>query len=332
MLENIAQNVILPYHQQFAQSARDLQNATLALQQTPTEQTLELAQTAWRNANHAWQHATLFQVGGLELMILHNQISKTPSNTGFIESFIAEADTIDAAFIESTGSTARGLPALEYLLFDPAGNDGVLAALRGDARRLAYVVALAENITQKADALVDFWSPDGGNQAGVFAAADDKGGKVSGSINLLTNEMIALSELAVRDYLAAPLGLLSGGEPDPTLVQAFRSQDSLAQIKSHVEALERTFTGADGLGFDDYLDFMRATYGYGLLSTHIEKQLADTLDALNAIELPLSEAVLETPELVQAAYDEARLLVIAFKVDMGGHLGVTVTFSDSDGD
>ena len=326
MLENIALNVVLPLQEDFVAQTGTLENAVKTLRDNPSLETLQAAQEAWLAASAAWQRANLFEVGGLEMTVLFNQISKAPTDPKLIDKAIAEG-----ASAESVGSTSKGLPALEYLLFNPDGDEAVLTSLK-DSARMDYLVDLSSDLFQKADELHTLWSPDGENYAATFAAADEQGGKTQGSINMLVNEMINQSETIVRDKLGAPLGKMNGGEPAPEAAEAARSDASTANLISNLEALKMTFNGAEGLGFDDYLNYIDAFYAYGPLSETINEQMDETLAALKAIEMPLSQAVTETPDAVQAAYDQARLLVILLKSDMGNQMGVTVTFNDTDGD
>ena len=326
MLENIALNVVLPLQQSFVEQTQALEEAVQTLSQNPSQETLQAAQETWTAASAAWQRVNLFEVGGLEMTMLFNQISKTPTDPALIDKAISEGK-----YAESVGSTSKGLPALEYLLFSPKGDEATLTSLE-DAAWMDYLVDLSTDLSQKADELHTLWSPDGENYAATFAAADAQGGKTQGSINMLVNEMVNLSEVIVRDKLGRPLGKMNGGEPAPETAEAARSDASLVNLISNVEALKMTFNGAEGLGFDDYLNYINAFYAYGPLSETINEQFDETLTALNAIEMPLSRAVTETPDAVQTAYDKARLLVILLKSDMGNQMGVTVTFNDADGD
>lgn len=326
MLENIAFNVVLPLQRDFVAQAQALGEAVQTLSDDPSPETLRAAQEAWRSASAAWQRVDLFEVGGLEMTILFNQINKAPTDPELIDQAISEGRPA-----ESVGSTSKGLPALEYLLFNPEGDEAVLTSLE-DPARLAYLVDLSTDLSRKASELHTFWSPKGENYAATFAAADAQGGQTQGSINMLVNEMIGQTEMIVRDKLGAPLGMMNGGESEPEAAEAARSEASLANLISNVEALKMTFNGADGLGFDDYLNDLDAFYAYGPLSETINRQFDATLEALNAIDRPLTQAVTETPDAVQAAYDKARLLVVLLKSDMGAQMGVTVTFNSSDGD
>lgn len=331
MLENIAFKVILPCFETFAQKAEKFELATTSLVTTPNTDTLETAQTAWQEAGYAWAQCEPYAFGGLEIMILHNQIDKTPINTSQIESFINADEKIDEAFIDSKGSTARGLGAAEYLLFNT--EDAAILETLQDQRRLQYLAALATNITAKANGLILFWSPEGENYAATFAAADSADGSVKGSVNRLMNELIATLEGLAREKLAEPLGDLDGSEPRPELAESFRSQTSLDRIKGNLLGAQHLFTGTDsvgaeGLGIDDYLDFL----GANSLSGQIDNLLLATLEASEGIDEPLETALANQPESVRQIYSVLQNLLVLTSVDAANQLGVTVTFNDSDGD
>jgi len=118
----------------------------------------------------------------------------------------------------------------------------------------------------------------------------------------------------------------------PDLVEAPYSGDSLPRIIATVESLRATFNGSEGLGFDDYLNFLGAMYEDRPLSEAINAQFDASLAALRAIDEPLETAVTADQAQVEAAYEELRTLLVLFKVDMVNHLGLTLTFNDNDGD
>ena len=83
-----------------------------------------------------------------------------------------------------------------------------------------------------------------------------------------------------------------------------------------------------GEGLADYLVFLESAD----LATRIENEFDAALQAVDAVTLPLGQAVLNEPEQVQALYDALRALIISTKVDMTNVMGVTITFNDNDGD
>ena len=56
------------------------------------------------------------------------------------------------------------------------------------------------------------------------------------------------------------------------------------------------------------------------------------LGTLAGVPAPLSRAVTESPAEVEAAFESMRPLLVLIKTDLAALLGITVTFSDNDGD
>ena len=308
MLENIALNVILPCYETFAQQAALLTGAAQSLAAAPDAETLAEAKDAWNDAAAAWAQCAPYGFGGLDAMILYNQVFKTPVNPLQIEKILDDASAPDAVFTDKTGSSARGLGTLEYFLFQD--DEAVLVALRED-KRAAYLTALAANVQAKAAEIVTFWSPDGENYAATFAAADQEGGSVKGSLNRIVNELIATLEQTAHEQVTGPSGAL-----DPA---------ALGRVRGNLLGAQRLFTGADGLGIDDYLRFL----GVGDLADEVtadfETALAETGALADAAEPPETERVARL-------YDHLDRLTVLTAVDTANQLGITVTFNDTDGD
>lgn len=337
MLENIALNIIVPAHQTFAERAATLEMALIEFRGNPTPQTLDAAQTAWYDAALAWTACELYDFRPVTIARINTATS--PINEEFIENLIAQRDNIDESFIEGSGSNIKGLYAIEYLLFDLEGDDSaILTSFEGDLgpKRFQYLVALGENMRRKADELYNTWSPEGHNYAGAFINADSDAGDLQGSINMLANQMIRVIEHTANMRLGWPLGTASGGEIEPETVQARRSGYSLQLLIGTLEGLQRAFDGmtvtGDGLGYDDYLNYLDDYHKRGLLSQAIDQQFVSTLTSFREIGEPLDQAVVNNIASVTTAYNESKALLVLIKVDMPNRTGLIVTFSDNDGD
>jgi predicted lipoprotein len=332
MLENIVNNVILPLHADFVAQTAVLETAAATFSNDPTAANLQTLQDEWRKADNLWQEAHLYEFD--RMMVLHNQIVKYPVDAEFIDDILArELTGLDNDFIESVGSPAKGLSAIEYLIFaEDSRSDTALTRLTNSQSRMEYLVAATQNLHNKAQEAEAYWLPGGNDYANTFVNADGGGETFNSSLSMLNNQMVAVLEIAIREKLGRPLGIAAGDGPHPELVRAGLSGSSLAQIQHDLTTVENAFTGGDGLGLDDYLDYLGAESEGVPLSQKINEQFAATHAALQAIELPLATAVTNDTATVQAAYDELRKLLILIKVDMANQLGVTITFNDSDGD
>ncbi len=332
MLENLVNGVILPLQEEFVAQTAVLETAAITFSSDPTAANLQTLQDEWRKTDNLWQEAHLYEFD--RMMVLHNQIAKHPADAEFINDILARDLTgLDNDFIESIGSPAKGLSAIEYLIFAEDGNnDTAFAQLTSSQSRMEYTVAATQNLHDKAQEAQTYWLPEGNDYANTFINADGGGETFNSSLSMLNNQMVAVLEIAIREKLGEPSGIADGDGPHPKLVEAGLSGNSLAQIQHDLTTVENVFTGGDGLGFDDYLDYLDAESEGVPLSQKINEQFAATHAALDAIEPPLATAVTDNPAAVQTAYDEMRELLILIKVDMANQLSVTITFNDSDGD
>ena len=93
------------------------------------------------------------------------------------------------------------------------------------------------------------------------------------------------------------------------------------------------FAGQDeGLGLDDYMDFVNAQQNSNQLSEVINTQMELIIMELNSLNDPLSNEVIQNKPAVSTAYDYMQQLVPYIKVDMTSALGVLITYQDNDGD
>ncbi|MEM6325674.1 MAG: imelysin family protein [Bacteroidota bacterium] len=333
MLSDMATRVITPVHAQFVTDATALETTIGALDANPTATTLASAQQAWRTAARSWPRLAALNLPGVKFGLYHNRIATRPANVDAVTDALSSSDPIDLAFIQSRGSNARGLPALEYLLF--AGADP-LADLQ-DERRRAYALAISEDIRGQAEALETKWSATGGDEIGMFVAADTEGRNLQSSVSRIVNEIAMVAEDLRHIAIGRPMGIARNPEdpnsdPRPELVEAPYAQESIAVYRETLAGLRALMTSGDGTGLDDYLVALDAQIDGQPVGAAVLAQIDETDAAIGALDASLRTSIETDPEAVRAVYDEAGDLLRIVKVDMANWLGVSITFSDNDGD
>ena len=338
MLEHTATAVILPLHQQLVARAAELTEAGDRFVRAPTAATLGEVQDRWRRAAVAWKRCALFEIGPVQDAFIHYSIYKRPTNVEFVEGYLSGDQVLDADFVETLGSTAKGLPAIEYLVFDAADDDARVLALFQDGsksvRRRQYLQALTRNLQRKTEKLLAIWAADGQDFVAAFARSDGERLHPQGSIALLTNEMIRSIESILQFRLSKPLGF-SGQGVQPDLVEARLSRYSLPLLRANIEAFALAFSAGHGevLGLDDYVDYLDRPYGdEALLSARIKAQTATVLATIDSFDKSLYETIAEDPTPARQLFAQVRQLLVLVKVNMANVLGVTVTFNALDGD
>ncbi|MEM8601548.1 MAG: imelysin family protein [Bacteroidota bacterium] len=343
MLADLANNVIEPAHTAFAAEATALQTAVDAFVADPNATTLAAAQSAWVTAAVQWERLSALNLPSIQFGLYHNRISIWPTDVFEVEKLLATTDAIDVAYVNRQGSNKRGLPVLEYLLFadgmdadGPASADAVIAAM-GSANRSAYASAVAADVVDKANDLVEVWSRDGGDELGMFEDADSEGRNLQSSLSRIVNEMAMVTEDLRYVLLGRPFGIARNPEdpdspPDPMRVQAPYAQISKQLFEANVEGMRALVTAGGGTGLDDYLATLDATFDGQPFGVALLAQLDATEAAVNALGPTLFGAVEANPTGGQAAHDSGGDLIRIVKVDLAAQLGVSITFSDNDGD
>jgi predicted lipoprotein len=333
MLQSLGTTVIVPTYDALVDAATAAVDALRALEAEPSATTLSAAQTAWRGARAAWKRSEAFAFGPAATLRSAAKIDWTPIRPDRLEAAIASARTFDSAAIEDLGANVKGLLALEYLLFDPiAGDDAVLAALRGSAPRRAYARALGENMRDQAARVRDAWAPAGGNFAAELATAGQGSGTyptVKAAVDALVNQLIFVSDDVALRQLQAPLG--SDGTPRPDLIVAARSRSGLADVLDAVTGIQNAYFGSyDGMRGPSLHDVV-----HGLsprADTAITLSLQRLFDAAADLAVPLEEAVVSERPQVARAQQRAAELMRHLEIDLVSVLGTTLRFNPGDGD
>jgi len=335
MLQNEAESVILPGYEDAVAWSTHLQNCAAHFTADVNSATLHNLQDTFSLTFLSWKKAEFFYVGPAETTMLARQVDSWPTNTSVIESEIGGANTIDDAYILATGTTRKGFPAIEYLVWPYGSNDetAILNSFTVDAnaaRRKIYLTSLCNVIRQQTGDCYGQWQ-SAGNYLAEFIAAD--GTDVAGSATQLMNALIQNLEVVINYKIAVPLGLMSGGSILPEKAESFRAGLSSEAIVLNLEVLKDIYTGGEGEGFDDYLDFVEAEYEPGLpLSQKIAQQFDLCKDKASQLSGPVHELVTTDPASLNDLYLSLKQLLVLIKSDMSSRLGLLITFSDNDGD
>lgn len=340
LLQNVGKNIIVPSYKLLNDNMQSLYSACSTFTKNPTQQTLDSAQLHWKIAASAWKKCELFNFGPSANLIdgYYASIDYHPTNSTVIEENMFALTTIDSAYIANKGSSVKGLPALEYLLFDRTNGDSyILGKYTGidylSTKRREYVNALCINLKTKSNSLFKAWDELSGNYLTTFINND--GNEIGSSIGLLVNQLAYLTDVIKGEKINAPLGSNSGGVVAPDKVEAPMSESSINHITDNLNSIKLTFNGSSSentLGIDDLLNYLKVKSNDTLLSEKVNLQIIAVQTVLDNLEKPLQKAIVNQPNKVVLVSDELTKLIALFKVDVATALGVSITFTSNDGD
>jgi predicted lipoprotein len=140
-----------------------------------------------------------------------------------------------------------------------------------------------------------------------------------------------LSESVAVAKLGKPLGLATGGDPQPELEESGPSDNSLADMVSNLHSIRNVYfgtrSGLPGSGIDRLVTAQSP-------ATHraVVEALDGAVQAIEGIPRPFSTAVEEHQAEVQRAYDAVKVLQRVLATEVVAVLGATLQFNDNDGD
>jgi predicted lipoprotein len=316
----------------FRETARVLDEALEAYASERNASTLRAARGAWLAAMDRWSEAELFQFGpaasvaesaGKDLYQgkgLRDRIYAWPSTAQcrVEEQVVAQPRSLDGVLI-----SGRGLFALEYVLFHSGAETACgsstetarawseLSEDERDSRKASYARTVAADVRAQSDALVNAWSPDGGNFKDKFVRAMGYPDEQT-ALNVLGWSLIYV-EKEVKDWkLGIPAGYtLTSPVNGP---EAPFARVGTANIRANLRGFRSLFQGCgesgEGLGFDDWL---RAA-DHGELADQLLEALAGAEKGIEQLG-PLPDA---SKEKLETAYQELRKLTDLLKSDLFG--------------
>ncbi len=332
MLGALTEQVIVPRYTEVAKEAQGLAHALQQLCAAPSREQLDLAQQAWYRARGPWMRAQAVGFGPVELRRTHSYIDWHPIDPDRIEKALVSRETITPADVrEFMSSAQRGLGTVEFLLFGPA--DDILADLAAPhGLRCQYLTALGEVIAVETATVVSDWTGAGAQDdsayADIFAGRGPSALLDSAAVDELVRSLVFLCRTIVDMQLGQALGI-NDGVPDPAALPGGAGHNAAADLRNQVLGMRDIYLGS--LQEDD------TGLGLSLLVRALSAETDDSLRAafqtvLAALEEPLALRMAENPAPAQEAYASLKTLQRALNTEVVSLLGVSVGFSDTDGD
>ncbi|PCC67297.1 hypothetical protein SAMN02745121_07056 [Nannocystis exedens] len=331
VLEHVAREVAVPAFAALHERAEATVAAIDALCAGPDATTLAAAQDAWSEGRDAWARVLPFGFGPLPPEL--NALDFWPVRVDTVEEAVAGApDAADAAYLGTLGVSAKGMPALEYLLWGEA-EGAALAALQaeGGARRCGYARALAADIAARTDAVAAAWS---GEYADALASAGSGSAvydSLKAGLDEVVNKSIDACLTMVKGKLDNPLGNLTGAAEDPSLMESRFSGRTRADLQANLAGVWAVYHGADPEAPAAGISVLVRELDPAL-DDRVRTQYARAGEVLAAVPEPMTAALVADRTAVQLARDELDTFRRLLKLDVASTLGVTLALSDNDGD
>jgi len=229
------------------------------------------------------------------------------------------------------------LPAIEYLLFSSSNQQDILdrftTNLNADSYK-AYLTSLISNLIEINTSILNDW-----NTSYKSTFINNVGTDVSGSFSVMVNSLAQRTDDFKRHQVGIPAGYsgnVATANTNPNAVQGFYTQKSINYMLLTLNNMKNVLNGkgtSDGKGLYDYLKTLNVTSIFGgNLADDIIAQIDVCITKVNDCGTNYSETVTTDKAKADALFLETKKLLVLMKVDLPSALGVSISYTDSDGD
>lgn len=332
MLENWADNIILPSYNQFLVDYAAFKADFESFQNDRSGSNLIALRSSWVDAYLSWQSISPFEVGPAEDNGLRLNVNTYPTDVTLIGTHISSGSyNLDL----SSNRDSKGFAALDYLINGIGGSDAEILqvytdAITGDAH-IAYLGEVINDIDTRVTTVRNAWQ---NGYRDTFVQND--GSSATASVDRFVNDFIFYYEKFLRaGKMGIPLGVFSRTQT-PTLVEAYYYPQLSNQLfLAGLSTVEDFFNGkafgssSTGESLASYLTTLNQT----TLRNDIRNQFSSARTAVSGLGPFRAELENNSPAAdMFAAYDEVQGAVALFKVDMVSAMSIAIDFVDADGD
>lgn len=331
-LSQSVNELLLPWHQHFAQQAKLLNDSAERFCQNPSNSG-EFAATrdAWQSAMLAWQDLQIINFGPVAednqawriqfWPDRHNRVAQK------VESLLSGETPLSSASLAEANVLVQGLSAMEYMLFDPS--KGRLETYE-NPRACEYLIAVSANVEAIAQELYLAWQPQGGNFVATLLSPGESNvafPTANDSLAAILSAIVSNLEILKNRKISEPFGGQPGnGHSNPFKVELWRSRLSLAAMKQQLSSDRKLFSSAIAPVLRDK--------NMGVLAKQIEQHLAQAEQQLQGIPGPLFDTLEDQEQLPrwQQVWQHLGQALSKLKADVPTVLQVQLGFNANDGD
>ena len=340
VLVSLVPSVVIPLHEGTAASLQTLNAVAQSACETQPVASAEIndLRESWRAARSAVSRSRAVEFGPAADRHASSLIDWDTLDAGRVDMWLAgDADVTATSVREFMPATARGLRAVEYIVFDDVALD---------AARCQYVIAITEAAAVEAQAVLDEWTGTGtaaGNEpyADVFTGTASSSLLPLAAVSDVVSTSIFLTRAIVDMQLGAALGI-DGAEVDIAAIGEGLAGNGVADLRDAVVGMKSVYLGAledaPASGDADTLPFGISDLVSGA-SPDADVRVAEAfetafaaIDSLAASGESLTSLLTNDRGAVMDCYRALEELQLTLNTEVVSLLGISVGFADTDGD
>ena len=328
VLISLTDEVIVPAYQDVAQDMASLHQDIETLCDKPSIVSQEAAQLSWRSARASWMRSGTMRFGPAMDRRSESFLDWHPTDVNGIDQLLSEARPVSASEVrEVLPSTQRGLSAIEYVLFV---GDALVSQSHADGY-CAYLTALSEVALAEAEAILSEWMEGTNHRPAYrdyFTERSSTALLASSALSEVVRSQVFLIREIVDMRLASALGLRDENV-DLSAIPGTVADNGLEDLRNEILGMQATYhgRGEEGLGISHLVAPLSEE-----TDQRMRSQFTSSIAAIDIVDGPLREALVQRPHQVQDMYDSLSELQRTIATEVVSLLGVSIGFTDTDGD
>ncbi|BFM16189.1 imelysin family protein [Maricurvus nonylphenolicus] len=326
-MQQVTEQQIIPGYQTFASNTQHLANSlSLYCSENLQQEQFKQAKQQWRNTMDSWQSIQAIQFGPIQENNLGWELQFWPDKKNLIakknKGLLLEDSELSDERLQKASVVVRGLPSLEFLLFDPK------ALSYGDQqRRCDLMQGIAKHLVNVTHKLHQQWQTEHAQLLMNPGTENPLYPEDKQAIAVVLDSFLSSVEVIKDRKLGQALGLKARKQHiNPYLLESWRSQHSLENIRHNISAVKTLMeTG----GFSAYLN----SQGQQALNLKITQSLETVYTDLHKTDKTLFINLGEgEAEQWQAVVKQLGPLIQLLKHDLPAALNIQLGFNNNDGD
>lgn len=329
--------VIVPTYRDLDEALRELSQRLEALDPRSTPEDLAALRESYRAARAPLEAADAFAFGPAVDLGSTNELDSFPIDAALIDAALAGPGELTAQSVGKLRPNARGLHAIEHLLFpedDLARERALLEDSAAGVRRRQYLKAAGGVVARAGSALYRAWAAEPAGYGRRFAVPGEPDSVLASAqpgIDMLLMESVFLSEHIADMELGRPRRRQGSPEPaEIALRESERAGMALSDVRANVRGMWQVYRG--GGGADDVPSIS------SLVRAKRPEADARVLAAFDEVELAAGELP-EVPsesavdaQTVERAFAGLKHLRHLLATEVLGALGSSLALDLRDGD
>lgn len=328
VVASLTDEVVVPTYESIVPAMVQLDQDAQALCNAPGASSLDAVRQSWSNARALWVSSEAMWFGPFMDRRSKRLVDWSPTDVMGIDALLAEGRVLTGFEVrEILASNLRGFGAIEYLLFR---DDSLASPNRADSH-CTYLTGLTEVVRDETGAVLSEWTE--GVEGGVaYRDYFTDNAPISilseAAVAEVVRTQVFLIRAIVDMQLAAAMGL-RGDAPDLTAIPGTAADNGLQDLRGRILGMQALYEGSgeEGMGISELVHPLSEE-----TDLRLRDQFAAAIAAIDAVEGPLRAAIQERPDQVRNLHESLQNLQVTISTEVVGLLGVSVGFSDTDGD